>query len=247
MIDSANIEGIPGLQRLARLAGVLYLIIIVCGMFAQGAVRETMLIVGQPEATVRNVLEGAFLFRLGILADLVMIIADVLIGIAFFVILRSVNESLSLLSAFFRLAQATVLGLNLILPWIALQLISASGESGVPGVSVTQNEGNLAYQLLMAHGMGYKIALVFFACSLLVQAYLFFKTDLFPNWLAYLLVVAAAGYLVDTVATVAMADYETYANIFESLVVISALGGELTLCLYLLIRGVSSLSGNLQS
>lgn len=238
MIGSANMEGIPGLRRLARLAGVLYLIIIVCGMFAQGAVRETMLIVGQPEATLRNVLEGSFLFRLGILADLIMIIADVLIGIAFFVLLRSVNESLSLLSAFFRLAQATVLGLNLILPWIALQLITAGGESSVSGLSASQNESNLAYELLMAHGMGYKIALVFFACSLLVQAYLFFKTDLFPDWLAYLLIVAAAGYLVDTLATLLMANYESYAGVFEGIVIISALGGELTLCLYLLIRGV---------
>lgn len=44
--------------------------------------------------------------------------------------------------------------------------------------------------------------------------------------------------LVDTLATLSMSNYGHYSGIFEAIVVISALGGELTLCLWLLIKGI---------
>jgi len=42
------------LRQIARIAGVLYIIIIVCGMFG-GLTRESLLVAGDPAATVENV------------------------------------------------------------------------------------------------------------------------------------------------------------------------------------------------
>jgi hypothetical protein len=222
-------------KKLGRITGILYLIIIVCGMFAEGAARSQLVVVGDWKQTAAQVAAEPMLFRASLMADVIMIICDVLVGLAFYVLLKSTHQALSLLAAFFRLAQATALGLNLILLWMALQLITgqivAVGDDSVL-------RSFLGYLLIDGHAMGYKLALIFFACSLIVQAYLFFKSDYFPGWLGILMLIAAAGYLIDTFATILMPRYLEFAGIFEGIVIASALTGELTLCIWLLVKGV---------
>ncbi len=229
-------QSIDQMRRIARWTGFFYLLIILCGMFAEGAVRAQIIVPENGSETAANILAKQGLFRSGILADLVMIVCDVIVALGFFVLLKSVSSSLSLLATFFRLTQASILGLNLIFLWMALQTLTGNGLS-----LRFQVEGfSLAHLLMNAHATGYKFALVFFACSLIVQAYLFYRSDLFPSWLAALPLIAALGYLIDTFATVALSSYSANAGIFEIIVVVSALVGEIPLCLWLLIKGVRS-------
>ncbi|MBI40480.1 MAG: hypothetical protein CMF59_19320 [Leptospiraceae bacterium] len=229
-------QSIDQMRRIARWTGFFYLLIILCGMFAEGAVRAQIIVPENGSETAANILAKQGLFRSGILADLVMIVCDVIVALGFFVLLKSVSSSLSLLATFFRLTQASILGLNLIFLWMALQTLTGNGLS-----LRFQVEGfSLAHLLMNAHATGYKFALVFFACSLIVQAYLFYRSDLFPSWLAALPLIAALGYLIDTFATIALSSYSANAGIFEIIVVVSALVGEIPLCLWLLIKGVRS-------
>ncbi|MCB1164975.1 MAG: DUF4386 domain-containing protein [Leptospiraceae bacterium] len=224
----------PRLRKMARITGVLYLLIILCGMYAEGFARGSLIVAGDVAQTAANIAENEGLFRSGLIADLIMVVCDVAVGVAFFVLLRSVNETLALLSAFFRLAQAAALGLNLVLLWIALSVVLNGPLDSSPN-----SAAQWAALFVGAHSLGYKLALVFFAFSLIIQAWLFYKSDLFPGWLAILMLLASLGYLLDTTATILMTDYARYADLFEMIVIVSALGGELTLCLYLLIRGIA--------
>ncbi len=223
-------------RKIARITGVFYLLIILCGMFAEGAVRAQVMDHGNAAQTAANILEQQGLFRAGILADLIMIVCDVIVALGFFVLLKPVSSSLSLLAAFFRLTQASILGLNLIFLWMALS-VNVS-----PDVfeSAQSSGSSLALMFMDAHATGYKIALVFFAGSLLVQAWLFHRSDLFPGWIAVLILIAAVGYLIDTVATIGLTNYSDHADLFEMIVVVAALAGEVPLCLWLLIKGVRS-------
>jgi hypothetical protein len=92
---------------------------------------------------------------------------------------------------------------------------------------------------LDAHSIGYSIGLVFFGINLLVLGYLVFKSGYFPRILGILLIGASLGYLIDTFAKVLLPNYGDYEGIFTLVVFAPALIAELSLCLWLLVKGVN--------
>src|SRR5260370_5110069 len=56
-------------KRLARLSGVLYLLVGICGGFAQGYTEPKMYVAGNAAATAGDVLPNSGLVRLGVVAD----------------------------------------------------------------------------------------------------------------------------------------------------------------------------------
>jgi len=55
----------------ARIAGGLYLIIIVAGAFAEAFVRGRLVVAGKAAATARNILAHEVLYRLGFAAEII--------------------------------------------------------------------------------------------------------------------------------------------------------------------------------
>ncbi len=223
------------LRRVARMAGGLYLTIIVAGIFAEFFVRQSLLVPGDAAATAQNIMAAEGLFRLGIAGDLIMILSDVALAVAFYVLLKPVSKGLSLLAAFFRLGQAAILGINLLNLLLVLQLVSGAGYLTV--FSAEQLHG-LALFFFTGHGLGYSLAMVPFALSLLVLGYLVFKSGYFPKILGVLLIVAASGYLIDSFARFLLPTYDAYKGIFDLVVFLPAFIGELAMCLWLLVKGV---------
>ena len=227
-IPSINMQA---MRQIARIAGVLYLIIIAAGMFG-GLTRESLLVSGDAVATAENILESEGLFRASITADLIMVLADVAIGVAFFYLLLPVHKGLSLLSAAFRLAQAAALGINLLTLFIVLQFLNGDAAASVTGDAQAQ-----AYIFFKAHGVGYNLALMFFATSLLIQGYLVYISGYFPKILGVMLIIASAGYYVDNIASFVLPNYTEYADTFQ-MVVMVAFPVELIMALWLLVKGV---------
>lgn len=240
--STTNRSTVSSLNMLARFAGVLYIIIIIAGMFADGFARPSLIVADDATATATNIIASEGLFRMSIVADLVMIMSDVAIGLVFYLLLRSINQGLSLLTAFFRLAQAATLGINLLVLFIALQFLS--GADYLTTAFTSDQLNAIALVFLGAHGIGYKLALVFFAFSILIQGYLLYKSGYVPKILAILVVIASFGYFIDNFATFIMTNYDAYAGIFEMIVVVSALTGETALGLWLLFRGINTKEAN---
>jgi Domain of unknown function (DUF4386) len=228
-LETANRTGNPTYRKMGRIAGVLYLVIIAAGIFAQFFVRGSLVVPGDAATTASNILASKSLFRLGIVSDLVMIMADVAIGLIFYVLLRPVNNSLSLLAAFFRLAQATILGINLLNLFIALQFLSGAGYLAALG---TRQAHALALVFLQAHTTGYSLGMVFFGFSILVLGYLISKSGYLPRLLGLLLALASLGYLTDSLASFALPNY-------TDMFTLVAFVAELALCLWLLVKGVN--------
>ncbi|MDX1415239.1 MAG: DUF4386 domain-containing protein [Candidatus Promineifilaceae bacterium] len=222
-------------RRLARIAGLLYLIIIAAGIFAEFFVRQSLKVPGDPAATASNIMASAGLLRAGIAADWLMIFADVTLALVFYVLFKPVSRSLSLLAAFFRLAQATVLGLNLLNLFFALQLVS-SGYLAALGMEQQQAMSLMFFE---AHATGYSLALLFFGVNLLILGYLVFKSGYFPRILGFLLIAAALGYLIDGFAKILLPNYGALEATFTAVVFVPAFIAELVLCLWLLIKGVN--------
>ncbi|MDG6778113.1 DUF4386 domain-containing protein [Thiomicrorhabdus sp. zzn3] len=223
----------PYLQY-ARLAGILYLIIIVCGIGSEVFIRSNLIVAGDAAATTTNILGSQGLFRLGFAADAIMLLSDVAIAVLFYLMFKPVNQTLSLMAAAFRLMQAAIIGVNLLSYYAAMLLLNGAGygmnaEGGL-GDSQVQN---LLLMTLDVHGHGYDLGLIFFGVSSLILGYLMIKSSYFPKLLGYGLIAAAAVYLLGSFSRFLFA---------EALGVIEPLYGiplmtELALCLWLLIKG----------
>jgi hypothetical protein len=222
-------------RQVARVAGVLYLVIIIAGIWAFFFVRSSLIVPGDAAATANKVIASEGLFRASIAADLIMIMSDVALALAFYVLLKPVNRSLSLLAAFFRLAQAANLGINVLNLFFGLQLLHGAGN--VVAFSAEQLNA-LALIFFNAHGVGYTISLVFFGFGILVLGYLIFKSGYLPQILGILLIIAALGYLVDGFANVLLINYADYADLLGTIVFGPALIAELAVALWLTIKGV---------
>ena len=161
---------------------------------------------------------------------------DVALALAFYVLLKPVSNALSLLAAFFRLGQAAILGINLLNLFFVLQLLGGADYLTVFGADQLDA---LVLLFLNGHSIGYSIGLVLFGLSLLVLGYLVFKSGYIPKILGVLLIVAALGYLIDSFASFLLPNYEAYETIFALVVFLPAFIGELSMCLWLLIKGVN--------
>src|SRR4051812_46229254 len=111
-------------QVYARIAGVLYLVLILVGMFAVLFVRDKLIVSGDPTATANNMMASPLLWRMGIVADLVMHVLDVPIMLIIYILLKPVNREITLLVVLFNLIQTAILvanKLNLIAAMLLLE------------------------------------------------------------------------------------------------------------------------------
>lgn len=220
----------------ARVAGLAYLTIIVSGIFAEFVVRQSLLVPGDAGATAANILASESLYRLGMAGDLLMLLADVVVAVALYALFREVSKGLALLAAFLRLAQGAVLGANLIHVYVPLLLLgSGSGYLGALGPDQLEA---LALLHLNAHAYGYAIGLAFFGVHCAVMGYLVLRSGYVPRVLGVLLVLASAGYLIDSFARTLLADYAEFETVLGLVVLVPAFVGELAFALWLLVKGV---------
>src|SRR5256885_16682556 len=81
-------------KRLARIAGVFYLLVGIFGGFAEGFVDPKMYVAGDAAATTANVLANSVLVRMGVLAHLVDGTFFALTALMLYVLLKHVPQSL---------------------------------------------------------------------------------------------------------------------------------------------------------
>ena len=101
-------------QQAGRIAGFAWLIIIVAGLFAEFFIRMQLLIPIDAAATAHNIAESQWLFRISIASDLIMLIFDIVVAVALYVVFKPINQGLALLAASLRLVMNAILGINLL-------------------------------------------------------------------------------------------------------------------------------------
>ena len=217
----------------ALVAGIGYLIIIACGIFAEFFIRGSLIETGNAAETARNIRESETFFRFGIAGDVIMILADVIVGFALYRLFRPVSGSLALVAAWFRLAQAAVLAAMLVMLFLTLQLVTDSQYANVFG---SDQLDALVLLFAEAHSYGYILALFFFGAHLAVLGFLVLRSTSAPNFLGVLFMFAAAGYLLDSFANVLLSNYSDYETLFAIAVFAPAFVGELAMGIWLIAR-----------
>ncbi len=224
-------------QGIARLTGIIYLILIAAGIYATVFIRSSLIVSGDAVTTAQNIMASEGLFRVSIASDLIMIIADVALAVLFYVLLRPVSRTLALVATFFRLIQAAILGINLLNLSISLEFLTAN-NSGFEGAQLN----SLANVFLNAQDIGYDLGLVFFAISLAALSYLLYTSRYVPRFLSVLLAGSALVYLAGSFVTVLAPRLSRMLELAYILPFIAELG----IALWLIIRGVNTRGQNNQ-
>src|SRR2546428_14015469 len=94
-------------RRWARIAGGLYLSVIVGGFFAVGFVPAAIVVAGDAAATAHNILGNELLYRLGLAAHIIILPLNMPLAVIFYCLFQVGDKGLSLpLGVFTRVGTA---------------------------------------------------------------------------------------------------------------------------------------------
>jgi hypothetical protein len=175
-------------QTAARWAGGLYLVVIAAGIFAEAVVRDALIDRGDAAATAANITAHEFLFRLGIVADLIAAGAYFAVAFILYALFRTASPRLALLSAFLGTAGSLAMIVNLA---HLLEALFWLGDAPALAALGAEQRQAMAMAALRSHGIGYLIAGLVFGAHLLLLGILILRSRLLPFFLGALLGIAA--------------------------------------------------------
>jgi hypothetical protein len=220
-------------QVIARIGGVLYLIVIVAGILVEAAVRDKLIVSGDAAATAGNIMASQLLWRISIAGELVAQGCAVALALVFYVLLRPVNRNLALLAVLFNLVSIAIEVANCLNLFDALALLGSADYLK----AFDQNQLHaLSYLSLKSQGYGFGISLVFFGCECLVLGYLIFTSGYLPKILGVLMQIAGLCYLINSFALFLSPAFE---NLIFPAVLVPSFIAESSLCLWLIVKGVN--------
>ena len=197
-------------RKLSIIAGSSYLVIFFAAIFANFLVIESIL--KEPLVTIQ---EKHLMVRFGIMAFLVTVVFDVVVAWALYELYK--DHYLSGLSTLFRMMHAAIMGVAVF---------------ALPVALMTTTDQEILKQVDIFNFI-WLIGLFFFGIHLILLGRILVK----PKFIAVFLIIAGIMYMVDTGAHFLLQNYEAYGSVFLALVAIPSIIGEMSLALWLLLKG----------
>jgi len=172
----------------ARLAGLLYLVIIIAGLGAELGLRGPLIDLEDAAGTAAAVLAAPGQFRLAIAADLIMALSDAGLAILLYLIFRAVGPGLALAAMVLRLIQTTLICVSLMALLTAWLVLSRAD-------GLADDAPTLALVFFDLHAHGYDLGLVFFGVNSLIMSVLVWRSGLFAKAFGAGLAIAGLVYL----------------------------------------------------
>jgi len=222
-------------KRLARIAGVLYLLVFISGVFAQGFVLPKIYAAGDAATTAGNVVANSGLARIGVVADLFQATVFVFLGMTLYILLKHVHQSAARAMVVIVAIGSAIICLNDVFTFESVRVATESSYVAALGAA---GSSALVLLLLDIQHYGFYIAQIFFGLWLVPLGYLAYKSGMFPKALGVLLIVGGACLLVEMLATFLVPDFgEAKINVF---VTIPSAVAEILMIGYLLVIGVKA-------
>ncbi len=219
------------INKIARIAGILTLIIVVFAPFSMIYVPTTLVVPGDAATTANNIMASEGLFRLGMVSDSIVFLIEIVLTVLLYVLLKPINRTLSLVAAFSRLAMTVIQGINLLNHFFVLLLLSGAGYLTIFAPDQLQA---FVMLFLNAHESVVLIWGLFFGLHLLVFGFLIYKSGYLPKFLGILLLVVAFCYLIQDFGNMLFPQYKVLFTSIGSLAFL-----EIALPLWLLIKGIN--------
>jgi hypothetical protein len=214
----------------ARIAGALYVMVILLGGFAEIAVRQGLVIPDNPGATARAIMTHQDLFRWGFAAEMLTNVIAIPLTLIFYRLLAPASRFWVLLAVLLDLTQNTVNAVNAWTQFAPLTLLSASPDlAAIPPPELAA----WARLALKWHDVGFSIGLTFFGVALVIYGVVMFRSGFFPRFLGVLYGLAGVCYLLNSSAVFLAPGLQS------PIILAPCLVGEGALALWLLIVGVN--------
>jgi hypothetical protein len=226
-------------QRYARVGGTLYLVMIALGIIEEFFIRGRIL-GGTAAVTFANLRSMESLWRTGIAIEMAMVIITIVLSVILYVLTRPVNRELALLALLFSSVAVTVESAY------AMQLVEALfplGKNAYLAAFTPAQLQAMTALAMKAHVFGFGIALLMFGPFFLATGYLIFKSDYLPKPLGVLYQLGGVAYMVNGFTLLLAPQFAS--QVFP--VMVLSFVGEISLALWLLIKGVRMESWRMQS
>ena len=166
-------------RKATKIAGLAYTLIIILVLLKAIFVDSNLIVSGNDASTANNIMANELLFRIGVASEIIMYVLVVLLSLALYVILKTVNKNLALVALFLRFGEGIIGGVVTVLSGL-IPLLLLNGEA----VFETEQLQALVGLFLDVRTAGMDIVLIFIGLGGTVFFYLFFKSKYIPGILA---------------------------------------------------------------
>jgi hypothetical protein len=214
----------------ARIAGLNYIIVILLGILSTNFIVSNILVSGDQLTTIKNISENMLLFRISIVSEIVMYVLVILLSAALYFTLKTVNKNQALLALIWRIGEAIIGTVIVILGGIIPVLIVESA----PDLNSMQLQ-NLIKVFTDIRAAGLDVVLIFIGIGGTLFFQLFLKSKYIPKLLSYWGIFTYVSMLIMAVVSILTSNFP------ESIKMLFFIPGglfELIVGSWLLIKGV---------
>lgn len=222
------------LKRNARIAGLIYVLLVITGMFSLAYVPGQIMVNGDGAQTLANLRASETLFRVGLIAGLTCQVLYILLPLSLYRLLKTVDEPKARLMAILAIVSVPISFVAYSRKFDVLSLLG--GSDALAGFDAAQTDA-LIMLALTSYSNTMSLAGLFWGLWLLPFGYLVFKSGFLPKILGLFLMAGCFGYVIDLLgSTLWPAAYDA-AGIARFISMPSAIG-EIGIAFWLLFIGV---------
>ncbi len=219
-------------KKTARLAGILYLIVVLTGIFNLVYTPSQLIVWDDPAITLRNIIEREMLFRFGMFSGFICYLAFLLLPFVLFKLFSPINKTHAILMVTFAVVSVPISFSNMQNKFQILTLLWKANDLAILDPLTLQTQ---VMFYLRSYNYGNQIASIFWGLWLFPLGFLIYKSRLIPTVLGILLMLGCFGYLINFTGSFLFPNYSKL--IFSKYVSLPASIGEICTCLWLLIMG----------
>jgi hypothetical protein len=179
-------------RAMARLGGVLLLVTIISGVFAQGFLSDRLVVAGDAAATARNVIANRSLVRAAFAIFMIEMACQIGTTAALYELLKPVDRTLSRMAAVFGYVGSGIKILARLFFYAPLFVLS--GSSYLSAFNQGQLEA-ISSLLIRINDFGAGTACIFLGLNTMMVGYLMLRATFLPRVLGVLGVIGGAGWL----------------------------------------------------
>ena len=230
-MNSTKGSSLRAIKKTARIAGVLYLLVMIHGMFSLLYVSPRLIVPGDAGATAKNIIASETLFRIGSVSELLHMTWYFMLTLALYLLLKPVSKKLASLLVLFAVVAVPIAMFSTLNNFAALSLLGGADYLSVFTADQLQTQ---ALFFLNLNEQGYFISQIFMGLWMFLLGYLVSKSGYFPRILGILFVIGGVGLLIESFQYFLFPGYNVIS--YPGLVV--SILAEIAFCSWLLVKGV---------
>jgi hypothetical protein len=172
---------------------------VICGAIGEAYLPGRLIVVNDAAATWRNLVNETLLYRLAFAVYLVEAVCDVMLALAFYVVLKPVHRNVALMAALFGVVSTALFAVGegfYMVPAILLRSPVAFGAFNSDQLSA------MALLWLRVYGYFGSLFMVFYGVASVLRGWLMVRATFLPAWLGVLLMMAGFGFIANSYALV---------------------------------------------